>query len=112
MKIFWASLLLFLLLLGGIAVNARYVRETVQVLSRLLSEEAFLEAEALWNDSKDLLELSAGSRIIGEIDELMIRLRDGILLQDGYEIALCRDLLCRKLLELSHRESLSPTVIL
>ena len=70
MKVFWVTLVLFLVLLAGIFWNAHYIRESEAHLTELAEklqesngrEETLYELEAFWEKHRDLFGLSVGFR--------------------------------------------------
>ena len=83
MKVFWISLVLFLVLLAGIFWNAHYVRESTEHLTDLVEElkepdereETLTELEGFWEKNKNLFGLSVGFRELDHFGEVLVELR-------------------------------------
>ena len=83
MKVFWISLVLFLLLLAGIFWNAHYVRESSEHLTELAEEltepdereDTLSELEEFWEKNKNLFGLSVGFRELDHFGEVLVELR-------------------------------------
>ena len=83
MKIFFASLCIFSLMLAALTVNALFVHRTVGQMQTLLdgmdsmgsSVESLRALEALWSDKRNLIALTVGRREIMLIDEQLTELK-------------------------------------
>ena len=83
MKVFWVSLVLFLVLLAGIFWNAHYVRESTEHLTDLAEElkesekreDTLSGLEEFWEKNKNLFGLSVGFRELDHFGEVLVELR-------------------------------------
>jgi hypothetical protein len=115
MKVFWISLLLFCLLLGLTALNSHYIKSSVKELTFLLEKmtdmgergEVLSSFEQVWKTRKEIIGLSAGTRVLEKIDDLLIRLRSANDFGNEEDVKSCRRLLIAALWELAERETVS-----
>ncbi|MBE6546915.1 MAG: DUF4363 family protein [Ruminococcaceae bacterium] len=83
MKAFWASLLLFGILLGGILCNARYLHRTADYLEKTAQalaqadsrDETLGELERFWEKNQTIISLTVGFRELDRFGEIIVQLR-------------------------------------
>ncbi len=115
MKVFWASLLFFALILTGTVCNARYVHCSMEEMQRLLekmdsssaSSEWIPPLEAFWAERRDRIEWTTGRRKIQSIDEELIGLKWAAKDGKENEFQKYRALLMEATEELIRQESLT-----
>ena len=83
MKVFWISLVLFLLLLAGIFWNVHYIHKNEKYLTEIVTsledseerEERLCELESFWEKHRDLFGLSVSFRELDHFGEVLVELR-------------------------------------
>ncbi len=83
MKVFWASLLFFSLILTGTVCNALYIHRTMTKMQQLLEDmdspaacsESILALEDFWEEKRGRIGLTTGHKRIRLIDEGLIELK-------------------------------------
>ena len=115
MKTFYASLIVFFLLLALIVCNGFYVRKATAALEALLSElsrspveeAALSNVEGTWQKSKRVLALSVAFEEIRALDEQLLTLRAAASTGSAADFERARLLAIETLVRIRESEGLS-----
>lgn len=120
MKVFYASLITFAILVGLICANTLYMNKTTDVLQEKLL--AFLEAppskkdlaslEEYWEKRRAVAEMSLPSEIIWSFNERLAEVRSAVLRRDTEDLDVAVRLALDAVSRMEHIERLSLAILL
>ena len=115
MKTFYASLIVFFLLLALIACNGHYVKRTTAELETMLSEhlqmpaetDALQKIEEAWQKRKRVLSLSVSFEEMRALDEQLLAMRAAVTTDSAADFETARLLAIEALVRIREPEELS-----
>lgn len=115
MKTFYASLIVFFLLIALIVCNGVYVKRTTAALEALLSEisqmpssaESLQAIEEKWQSSKKILSLSVAFEELRELDAQLLSMRAAVSTGAAADFERARLLAMEALIRMREPEELS-----
>ena len=120
MKVFYASLITFVALIGLICVNTLYMNKTAAGLQeRLLSllestptKQELAALEEYWEDRRAVAEMSLPSEIVWSINERLTEVRSAVLRQDTDDLDIAVRLALDAVSRMEHIERFSLAILL